>query len=250
METKIVILILIFTLFPSVLAHSDDSYLLPKTIVLSGSQDTKNSLQGRFLEMVYTEAFKRLGIKLEYTAFPAKRSSAMSDNGYTDGEITRVYDYANTHPNMVRVEEHVLTYTFNAYATKPGIKLHGWDSLKGTNYKVEYKQGVQNSKDHLTDVVDKEMLSSVIRLEHGFKKLMYGRTDILVAVHYELREQLRSDEFKDSGIYVAGIMGSTTSHAFLHKKHKSLAPKISNILAQMKSEGLIKKYEQYHLSRK
>jgi hypothetical protein len=37
-------------------------------------------------------------------------------------------------------------------------------------------------------------------------------------------------------------MESFTAHAFLHKKHKELVPKLSKSLKEMKQEGLFGKY--------
>jgi hypothetical protein len=240
---KILFYSLIITLSAFMPIYADDSYTVPSKIVLSGTLETKNSLQGKFLKMVYTEAFKRLGIEFEYKGFPAKRSSFMSDTGKTDGEISRVYEYLDTHPNMVRVKEYVIICLFNAYAFKPGIKLDGWESLKGTDYNVEYRRGVKKCEAKLPEVVSKEKLSAITSIKSGAKKLINRRTDILITLDYIMNELLLLDEFKNSGIYIAGIMdSSTTAHAFLHKKHKLLVPKLSSVLKQMKTEGLLEKY--------
>ncbi len=58
-----------------------------------------------YLEMLYTEAFKRLGYKFNHHAYPSKRSSQMTDSGLADGQLSRVFDYANKHPNVIRVKE-------------------------------------------------------------------------------------------------------------------------------------------------
>ena len=37
-------------------------------------------------------------------------------------------------------------------------------------------------------------------------------------------------------------METTTGHAFLHKKHRALAPKIATMLRKIKREGLFDRY--------
>jgi len=53
----------------------------------------------------------------------------------------------------------------------------------------------------------------------------------------------KTNEFKHANIHIAGVMEEIFLHAFLHKKHRSLIPKLSTVLYQMKHEGLIEKYK-------
>lgn len=41
---------------------------------------------------------------------------------------------------------------------------------------------------------------------------------------------------------VVGIMAKFTGHALLHKKHRELVPKLSDVLVDMKKEGLLEEY--------
>ena len=59
-----------------------------------------------------------------------------------------------------------------------------------------------------------------------------------------IMRSLESDEFRNSKLRVAGVMDKFTAHAFLHKKHKALVPQLSNILKEMKKEGLFEKYRE------
>jgi hypothetical protein len=52
---------------------------------------------------------------------------------------------------------------------------------------------------------------------------------------------MKSDAFiridTEKKIHKAGVMQMITAHAFLHKKHKSIAPRISQLLKEMKQTG-------------
>lgn len=74
------------------------------------------------------------------------------------------------------------------------------------------------------------------------KKLMAGRTDIYVDLDIDLVEILRSPEFIQSDIHIAGVVEEVVAHSYLHKRYASLAPKLSAILKDMKQDGLIEKY--------
>jgi hypothetical protein len=203
---------------------------------------SSESPEGIFLNLVYTEAFKRLGITFHYQQSPSKRASFLSDSGEVDGELSRIYSYNETHPNLIRVEEPHWHSGFLAVAKDPAIQLNGWQSLSNTPYKVTCKRGVHGCELNLPKVVRPENLERVETTSQGFKKLLAGWTDLFVASGIDILCLLESDEFKDSGLRVAGVMEEFSSHAFLHKKHQELAIQLSTVLADMKKEGLFEDY--------
>lgn len=223
-----------------------------QTIVLSGSYDTKNSIHGRWLALIYTEVFHRLGYGFEYHGYPSALSSRMSDEGRVDGEINRVSVYQKAHPNVIRVDEpHFLT-TLAAYAVKPGISVDGWESLKNTNFRVEYRQGTRIVEIGLTPVVKAKNLTTITKTEQGLKRLISGRIDLFIDVKAIVQENLdRLDpvRFDPSPVYLAGIMVQDTLHLYLHKKKADLVPKVNRILRTMKQQGLIEHYRQIAINK-
>ena len=55
---------------------------------------------------------------------------------------------------------------------------------------------------------------------------------------------LNSAEFKDRGVRAAGIMEEVFNYPYVHKQHADLAPKLAEVLRQMKAEGLFEQYMQ------
>lgn len=214
-------------------------------MVLVGTEGVKNSKYGNFLTLVFTEAFRRLGYALQYDGYPAPRASMLSDAGEVDGEISRVFAYQTTHPNLIRVEEVLYSTRFVAFAVKPGIVLNGWESLQNTAYNVEYRRGVKLSESKLSLIVAAEHLSYVTTAEQGLKKLIMGRTDLYVDVEFTIVDtigRLDPDKHDTSAFYQAGIMQEVGAYAYLHKKHAALVPKVAEVLKAMKQEGLFKRY--------
>ena len=214
-------------------------------MILVGTEGVKNSMYGKWLTLIFTEAFRRLGYEFQYDGYPAARASAMSDAGEVDGEISRVFEYDTTHPNLIRVEEVLYSTNFVAFAVNPGIVLHGWKSLQGTTHKVEYRRGVKLSQSELSLVVAPENLSSVTTAEQGLKKLIVGRTDLYVDVEFtivEAMKRLNPDDFDVSALYQAGIMQAVYAYAYLHKKHAALVPQAIEVLKAMKQEGVFEHY--------
>lgn len=200
----------------------------------------------QWLILIYTEALKRMDIEFAFKDVPPKRASVYSDAGVVDGELGRANTYNETHPNVIRVEEHNSLVNFSAFASNPMINLRGWESFQVTTYLVEYRLGIAVCEAQLPRVVPTNRLSTITTVHQGIQKLLNGRTEVYVDVEAFVMEYLKSEKFQKISmgrkIYKAGVMQQTTGHAFLHKKHRALVPKLSAILHQMKNEGLFEAY--------
>lgn len=200
----------------------------------------------QWLALIYTEALNRMDIKIEILEVSPKRGSVYSDDGDVDGELGRIYSYSDTHPNLVRVNEHHAVIAFSAYMLDPATNLKGWNSLKGKNYFVEYRRGIAKCEVQLPRVVPSERLSVIRTVDLGIQRLLQERIQVYVDVQDFVLAYLDSNKFKrineGKTVYKAGVMEQTTGHAFLHKKHQKLVPKLSAILKKMKAEGLFDSY--------
>lgn len=194
------------------------------------------------LKKVYTEVFKRNGLLFTCKQYPAIRASYMANSGYSDGVLSRIYSYNTSFPNLIRIEEPHLNGGFIAVGKSSLIDHNGWNSLAKTSYKVSYIRGVVGCEVNLPKVVTPENLIIVNNISEGYKMLLRGAVDIFIGPELPIIRTLHSNEYNRSGLRIIGIMQKYTSHAFLHKKHKELAPKISDTLKEIKEEGLIEKY--------
>ncbi len=145
----------------------------------------------------------------------------------------------------MKVEEPSFSVNVAAYAITPGIVLNGWESLKNTNYIVEYRRGSKVAQNALPAVVAPEKISTTTTVEQGLAKLILGRIDIYIEQEHVFAEALRKfdgDTFDPSSVYQAGIMWTGESHLYLHKKNAALLQKITEVLKSMKQEGLVEHY--------
>lgn len=207
-----------------------------------GTQKPLDSSSGAFLNLVYSEAFKRLGITFKYQHYPARRSTLLSNSGVLDGELSRIHYYNENHPNMIRVEEPHWTSGFIAVAVDSSIQFNGWDSLRNQDFKVLYVAGIKGCEVNLPKVVRPENLDVVMQNSHAFRMLLKGRADLFIGSEMDLVSDLESEEFRSSPLKIVGVMEQFTGHAFLHQKHQTLVPKVSAILKEMKQEGLLDVY--------
>ncbi len=213
-----------------------------KKLILATTMKNANSALMLYHVLIYREAGKRLGIEIEVVGYPSKRAAYLGDVGKVDGQSGRVYNYNSKHPSLIRVTENIISVYFTAYALDKSVKLNGWESLKGTPYRVDYRRGTNLCKIRLPGVVSEEQIIAVDEIKLGLRKILKGRSDIVVGVDDFITEELAQEEFKKSGIHKVGVMEEVTVHPFLHKKHKALVSKLSYVLTEMKKEGLMRHY--------
>lgn len=215
-------------------------------ITLSSSIDTKESITGYWLALIYEEAFTRLGYEFRYIGYPGGRAPYLAERGEIDGEIHRPAEYQQQTQNLLKVPESHFSFSYEAYAFTPGILLDGWDSLRGTHYRVEYRRGAKLPELALAKVVDPTRLSTISTTEQGLGKLLKGRSDIYVeqtmVARHALSTLTASSEDAMS-IYSAGMMANHSSFVSLHKKHSKLLGPLAGVLRQMKQEGTIDRFK-------
>lgn len=213
----------------------------PFIITAGGEPTTWGSRLGL---LIYTEAFKRLGIPFRMEYYTLARGASMVEQGFADGEFSRVYEYGDSRPNLVRVEESIVDLSFSLYAAKPSVHLARIEDLQSAKYLVEYRRGLQLCETTLAPLVPAERLSDVPTREQGLKKLLTGHTDLYCEIDVYVQQELHSTAFKGVANVrkVVGLGKSTPTYPYFNKKHAALAPRLAAVLKQMKAEGLMEAY--------
>lgn len=240
-DRKIYLVFFIFILM-HIISYSLPLYEKPKEITFSviGDKNNKTSL---WLNDIYTEAFRRMGIKFKVVFLPGNRAAKYSELGITDGEIERVETFGEFHRNLVKVREHSRILVFSAYSFNENIKLDGWDSLIDKDYKIGYKLGTKLIENEILKRVDKSQVSATVNGYSSLEKLNRGRIDIFIDIEGDIDKYTEHPEFNNRrALHKVGVMTEITVHAHLNVKHKELEPELSDILAEMKKEGLFKEY--------
>lgn len=215
-------------------------------IQLVSSMDTRMSPLGCWLDLVYREAFSRLGYRLDYQGYPGGRAPLLAERGEVDGEIHRAAEYLHQTVNLIRVPEPHFQVSYVAYAVTPGLVVHGWKSLANQpQLSVEYRRGSKHAETMLKEVVSAEKLNNIATTEQGLRKLVVGRSDIFVEqalVLEPMLAHLRQGNPQFDNVYRAGLLESVDTYAYLYKEHAALARQLADTLRVMKQEGLIERY--------
>lgn len=204
-----------------------------------------NTYVYKWVSLIYTEAFKRMGVPLQISTYSLARRSAMVSEGAIDGEVSRIHAYAEANPHLIRVEEPVMDFTFALFTANPTLRLQRLEDLASGNYLAEHRRGILMCENTLKKFIPAQRLSNVTTTEQGIKKLVAGRTDVYCDIDVYVPEVLNSPEFrKVTAVRKLLKVASVPTYPYLHRKHASLAPRLAATLKQMKAEGLLDAYPQ------
>jgi len=219
-----------------------------KVITMAFGYEPAKSAQYKFYELLYTEAFDRLGYEFSYIICPLKRCSHISNSGRVDGEPQRILNYNAKYLNLVRVKESINITRVIAYSKPPIYNIDNWDSLKRVNYRVEYVRGAVQTQLQLEKRINSKQLSATSTTYQGLRKLQTNRSDIFIDLESRVSSLLVTTEFSESGIVPIGVLDEHFSYPFLHKKHSELALKLEKILRQLKRVGIYEKLKKESIS--
>jgi len=222
----------------------------PRPFVLATGQ-TETSYEGKWQRLAYTEMFRRLGIPLEVEVMPTLRMSAMVDSGEVDGQVMRVFDYADVHPDQIRVDEVIYEVRFVLWVSNPSLTLARLPDLAATGWIGAYRRGNELCQRTLSPLVSAERLSSVATEQDGLRMLLTGRIDYYCEIDAALQGALHSPEFKGAAAVrpLLSVGDRILLYPYVHKKHAELAPRMAAVLKAMKAEGLLERYQREALEK-
>jgi len=216
----------------------------PQAPFVMGTIQVDGTYAGKWLRKIYGEAFKRLGIPVEITAFPTQRLSVLADQGHVDGDVARVHGYAAAHPDLVRVEESTLGVVFALFTTQPALQLKRLEDLRESGLRGIYLRGVGICANTLKPFVPADRLLDITEEVQGLNMLLAGRSDFYCTSDLGIQSMLNLPEFKHVAPLrtLLAIGDVIPLYAYLHRKHAALVPRLAIVLRQMKAEGLVERY--------
>ncbi len=199
-------------------------------IVLS-KPDIPPDIRGVMAERILQEAYKRLGVVVEYKLYPGERALIVANAGGTDGEVARIEGMEKMYPNLIRVSVPIAYSDLVVFTTDPQVTVTGWESLRP--YYVCIVRGMK-----LAEIKTQGMkVDRVTRSEQLFKKLARKRNDVGVYLRsgYCEVKKLNLSEIR----IVEPPIEQLVFYHYLHKRHQGSVKKLEEILRQMEHEKYI-----------
>ena len=219
----VILLHLLFTLS----SHADSTILLNTT----GEPPLNTAEQTGFMDLVAKEAFGRIGITLRTVQLPAERGLKSANTGIIDGEMSRIAGLDKVYPNLLQVPEKIMDWEFVVFSKK-AIDLHdGWNSL--SPYAVSFINGWKILEKNVPVSADIEKVRTSKQL---FTMIRKDRTDLIIYERWAGLLFLQSPDMHEVQLRRPPL-AVRNMYIYLHQKHKALIPKLSQALAQMKSDG-------------
>lgn len=211
----------------------------PPTLVLNDTNEAPYTTPAGdgFVDLVAAEAFRRAGVGLKLVRLPAERALMNADSGLDDGALARIAGLDANYPNLVRVPEKLLDWTFCAFsrdAAIPGqwaaIRQHPTGFIRG--WKI-YERGMAGAEQVLT-AEDSAQL---------FRMLQLDRVEVVL---YEcwMGQSLLARAGMRGISPLAPPLARKEMFIYLNKRHAALAPKLAAALRAIKAEGLYQRLYQ------
>jgi len=209
-----------------------------------GTDQVEGVYTDRWMRRTYTEAFRRLGIPVQFVVYPLQRLSTMVEQGSIDGEMLRASGYAAAHPKLIRVDESVFDVGFALFVANPAHNLKRLDELPSTTMNGIYRRGILFCENALKPLLPVERLADITDTSQGLRMLLASRADFHCDIDAAVLNSLYSNEFKGvTTIRKMLELGTAMPlYPYLHPRRAELAPRLAATLKQMKTEGLVERY--------
>lgn len=176
--------------------------------------------------------YKNIGIDITITPLPAKRAELLASIGQSDGEIMRIWSYADENKEMIRVPTpYYSLQTMPFSLASKHLNIVSKDDLK--KYKLAKIRGVKHT-DNITNG-----LSNVVEMnstENMFKILQSGLVD--VALTNTIDGQLILKRLGYQNIIPAKKpLAVFPLYHYIHQKNKNLVALINQEIMRLQQSG-------------
>ena len=200
---------------------------------------------GFLFRKVFAEAFRRLGRPVEVVDYPLPRLTSMLEKGQIDAEASRGASYGQAHPQLVRVDESLVDARWVLYTARPGLQIASLEDLARLDLEGSWRRGVLVCEQALKPLLPSDRVYDVTEADLGLNLLLAGRTDFYCDVDVNMDEKLRLPRYRGARhVRELWVLGNSPLYTYLHPRHAALAPRLAQVLRDMKAEGLVERYRQ------
>ncbi|WP_413560639.1 hypothetical protein [Bdellovibrio sp. HCB209] len=219
---------MVFTAAPAAEKTPDKSLVI--LFVTSG-----NELVGKNETAMIVDAFRDLGFKLEFRRVPLARGAQEISNENIDGELVRVREYGDTHPDLIRVEEPIAKVYFSIYAKRGAEVPCSWKELLGSKLRIDFQRGIHYFEMNLKDYVSTRV-ESIDTPMQMFQRLQSSRSDVFLLDRQSADNVIAKSPKKWNVERVCDLHVSP-AYMYLKKTHAELAGKLPELFRKHRKPG-------------
>lgn len=184
-----------------------------------------------FLDIILTEAFRRIGFKLNTVQLPPERGLLSANNGILDGDVNRIIGLDKIYKNLLRVPEKIRDSEFCALSKNANI-VNTPDELN-----KQVVGHIKGWKIYDTMMAHSEKVITANSPQQLFRLLKINRIDVALYACAEGIDLAQRLSMKNIHILKPAFK-QTELFLYLNKRHAALLPKLSKALREIKKEGL------------
>jgi polar amino acid transport system substrate-binding protein len=194
-----------------------------------------NTVDTVISEVIVREAYRRLGISVTIKKYPGERALRLADVGKVDGEVQRIDGIAKNYPNLIQIKLTINFIAGTVFTKTVKFQVEGWQSLRP--YRIGYVRGIKFAERNTVG------MNALLAKDYSplIRMLEKGRVDIAVSPSVNGWYQIRKMGVEGISDLPPPIMKFDLFH-YLHKKHAALAPRISEVFAQMRESGELSEF--------
>jgi len=202
---------------------------------VTGQPPLNTSQQTGFMDEVAKEAFRRIGYQLKTIRLPAERGLVNANQGIVDGEMSRVKGIDKLYKNLLRVPEKIMDWEFVGFSNSSIQLPNGWSDL--SSRAVSHINGWKIFEKNVPDTAE---ITKTSNAEGLFNLLRRNRAEVVLYERWG-GSQLLNEMNMGNVERCKQTLAVKEMFIYLHKKHKSLVPKLAKAMSAMKQDGSYQK---------
>lgn len=185
-----------------------------------------------FLDIILSEIFHRTGLHLKLVKVPAERALMNANAGIEDGDLSRIAGLEKDYPNLVRVPEKLIDWTFVAFTRYDKPAQANWDTLEPLT--VGHIKGWKIFEKNLRPAT---LITTADNPSQLFAMLGKDRVDVALYERWMGSALVKQMNMGDVRI-VEPPLAVREMFIYLHRRHADKIPAIVAALRAIKREGI------------
>lgn len=209
------------------------------TIVLNTAfgPPVSNAAQTGFGDRVMSEAFRRIGYKLETSRLPAERALINANRGIDDGDLARIGGLQKQYPNLIQVPESYLTIDLVLYTKNyPAFTVTGWDSV--ASHSLAIISGWKILERNFAKLGNRVETIKTDSPEQSFSLLQNDRVDFIAYSNWSGMGYIKAHNITNVKL-LKPPLARPKFYVYLHKKHEKIVPQLAAAIKSMKADGTL-----------
>jgi polar amino acid transport system substrate-binding protein len=182
---------------------------------------------------ILPDAYKKLGLEMEFQDVPPARAVNMFDTNTADGYIFADASFTKDHPTAVMVNSPIGYDDIVVFTKLDNVVIKDWSSLK--QYSIGYMIGMSVIENNIKGMKG----DSSQNPSQAFQKLDGGRTDVVVMPKGVGLMVIKNLKLKGIKILEPPLEKVALYH-FVTAKNASVAPRLASILDDLSKSGKLK----------